>query len=306
MSKVDSHITLPRFYLKRWIDNDIVRHKPNMVYVFPYNKYRLKELVNIDNSFFKHTNYYATIQNDWDLDNSIENIFSASYEQDFWRFLDKMLSLINGSKKWDTIIIEDEEKEMIYDFLVYTYARSWYWETQGCCLIWQAIEWYDYSSDIIPKKVEFEYKFDGCYCVNKDKITVDKTIYNELFIKQGMGINQLRLMIKNMRISFVFPDDINNKFITNDSIFAMFERWESFEEAQYFVPLDPNLCLILWPRKKDESIWITFISKDKVDFINNSIFFIEPFKHHSRYIISYDEKGIDRIIDFFGIEPIKD
>jgi len=273
-----------------------------MVYVFPYNEHRLKQLVNTDNAFFKKENYYAVIDNGWQIDNSIEQIFWASYETAFGAFLDKLIALIKTAKKWDTIVIENEEKELIYKFLNYTYLRSWYGETQGCCLLWQAIEWD--KDEGLAKYVEFDYKFDASYSIGDNKITVDKTIYNDFFI-QGEWKDALLKLIKNMEISLLLPQDINDRFITNESIFAMFEKGECFEEAKYFVPLDPNICLVMGPKKTKNSFWVTFISKDNVDFINDSIFFIKPFEHHSRYIVSYDEQEIDRIIKLFWVELIK-
>jgi hypothetical protein len=107
---------------------------------------------------------------------------------------------------------------------------------------------------------------------------------------------------KDMEIILLYAKWSDTKYITNDHMFSMIRKpqeWDTFLDQEYIIPLDPNLCIFIWGKRKKSGIEVSIQSDDQVKKANNAIFNWPISGGRIRYIISYSKEEIERLISLF-------
>lgn len=296
MNAVKSHLS-PQFYLNRWINPLLVPKWKKAVLIHPCSKYSIIWTKSTDSDFFKENNYFATLNEWWKLSNENEQLLSESYESYFWKFIDKLLLNIENivSEWWGCIELDDQEVEWLYQFLAYTYFRTPYWEIYWLTKMNLALQdcWSLKSGDLASFCLDFDWLIKSKW----DKTVIDKTIFNDLFIK-WVYKNEILSDFKNMEIIFWYAKNCSTKYITSDHIFSMMTFWNTSLEQEYLISLDPNLCIFIWWKRQDQKISMKVYvqSDDQVKAVNNAIFYWPISADRLKYIISYSKEEIERLI----------
>lgn len=274
---VRSHIT-PQFYLKRRISNSA---NQNSVWVHPYNEYQKIWWKSTDSEFFKVKNYYSQIDQYWNIDNSLEQVFSKNYESNFWNFIDNILlkikefaelsdeELICEKIMWTNyFVIDDKDEEQMLQFLTYSYLRSRLWEIAGIWLLSSAVEWN--STDIENMKLGVIVdNFNGNIVEKEDNYDIDRSIFNK-YILNWPWKDPIYSHFKGINIDYLYAKNTNMKFITTDEIICM-NKLSLDWNNEYIIPLDPELAIWVWNWNRTTK-WVVYIGEEKIKKINEVIY----------------------------------
>jgi hypothetical protein len=276
-----------------------------MVYVFPYNKFELIKSVSIDNEFFKKTNYYATLSEDWELENNIETILSWIYESTLQKILDNCLVKIQHWIFWKTHQIEIPEMIIkdIYVFLAYTFFRSWcgevYWLTIESILQQKGI------SEISNMKLwKFHFNVDNNTVGLPEVFLVSKLAYNNDFIGNKEMIKHALDLFWHMNLTFLYAWwDLN--YITNNEVFTLFEFSETIQKSTFLIPLDPKLCILLWWEKDDSDLKVFLNTDEEVKKINWAILWNQAINKPHKFVVSNQISEIQRLISSYKLTTVE-